>query len=236
MAKLITPQEISDLESELRFLGLLDKAREIYSELGEQAVLSYIKSSYRLLSKVYHPDLNPANKDKASMNQVRLNRLGDLISSTQDRELIELIGKGVSKRKKNKKKILVLEDEPGLRNLFRDIFIMEGYDVRSAADGDEGYGAYAAFEPDLIFADVVMPKMNGLEAVKQIRNLNPGIRVIYISGFFGIEDIKHEIDREVEKYGYRTISKPFKLSELLELVKDYLAETATDSKHVSLYT
>ena len=47
-----------DLEKELIYLGLLDKAREIYSELGDRAVLSYIRSSYRLLSKVYHPDLN----------------------------------------------------------------------------------------------------------------------------------------------------------------------------------
>jgi len=229
-------KDISDLESELRFLGLLDKAREIYFELGERAVLSYIKYSYRLLSKVYHPDLNPANKDMAEMNQMRLNRLGDLVIKTKDEELVEMIKRGISGREKRKKKILVLEDEPGLRELFRDVLIMEGYDVRSASDGKKGYDVYCEFEPDLIFADVVMPKMNGLEVLKKIRKINPGIKVIYISGFFGIEGIKRELDLEVSKYGYRTLPKPFKISELLDLVKDYLTATPAVKNHVSLYT
>jgi len=52
------------LERELIFLGLFDKAREIYHDLGSNGALSYIKSSHRLLSKVYHPDLNPGNERK----------------------------------------------------------------------------------------------------------------------------------------------------------------------------
>ena len=78
----------AELEKELIFLGLLDKAREIYAELGESASLSYIKSSHRLLSKVYHPDLNPKNKKKATEAQKRLNRLSLLISDMKDDELI----------------------------------------------------------------------------------------------------------------------------------------------------
>ncbi len=225
-----------DLENELRFLGLLDKAREIYFELGESAVLSYIKHSYRLLSKVYHPDLNPKNREKARMNQMRLNRLGDFISRMEDHELIEFIKRGISGIKQRKIKILVLEDEPGLRNLFRDVLIMEGYDVKSASDGKKGYEVYCDFEPDLIFSDVLMPKMNGIELLKKIRKLNPGIKVIYASGFFGIEGIKQELDTEISKYGYRILPKPFKISELLDLVRDYLKGTSAPTSHVSLFT
>jgi curved DNA-binding protein CbpA len=54
-----------DLEKELNLLGMLDKAKEIYSQIGEEAALSYIKSSYRLLSKIYHPDLHQKDPDKA---------------------------------------------------------------------------------------------------------------------------------------------------------------------------
>ena len=68
------------LERELIFLGLLEKAREIYTELGSHSALSYIKSSYHLLSKVYHPDLNPHNKEKAKVLQQRLNEISRLIS------------------------------------------------------------------------------------------------------------------------------------------------------------
>ncbi len=213
-----------DLEKELIFLGLLDKAREIYSELGDRAALSYIKSSYRLLSKVYHPDLNPKNIDKAKITQQRLNRVSHILSQMKDEDLIELIKKGAKKQAKRKKKILVVEDEFGLQEIFNDIFLMEGYDVRVSVDGVNGYEVYCQFEPDLVFTDVVMPKMNGLELVKKIREVNPKIKVIYISGFFGIKRLKRELDEDSLKYGYPTLSKPFKTSEMLDLVKTYLEE------------
>ena len=119
-----------DLEKELIFLGLLDKAREIHAELGDKAALSYIKSSYHLLSKVYHPDLNPKNIEKAKITQQRLNRVSSILSQMKDEEIIELIRKGAKKLVKRKKKILIVEDEFGLQEIFRDIFLMEGYDVR----------------------------------------------------------------------------------------------------------
>lgn len=62
-----------DLKQELIYLKILDKAKEIYLKLGESAALSYIKSNHRLLSKVYHPDLNPKNKEKAKKPPQRLN-------------------------------------------------------------------------------------------------------------------------------------------------------------------
>ena len=213
-----------DLEKELIFLGLLDKAREIYSELGDRAALSYIKSSYRLLSKVYHPDLNPKNIDKAKITQQRLNRVSHILSQVKDEDLIELIKKGAKKQAKRKKKILIVEDEFGLQEIFKDIFLMEGYDVRVSVDGVNGYEVYCQFEPDLVFTDVVMPKMNGLELVKKIREVNPQIKVIYISGFFGIKRLKRELDEDILKYGYPTLSKPFKTSEMLDLVKTYLKQ------------
>jgi CheY-like chemotaxis protein len=211
-----------DLEGELHFLGLLDKAREIQTELGDKAVLSYIRSSYRLLSKVYHPDLNPKNRDKAKITQQRLNRLSSILSQMKDEELIEVIKKGVKKSSKRKKKILIVEDEFGLQEIFRDIFLMEGYDVRIAVDGIDGYKIYCQFGPDLVFTDVMMPKMNGLELVRKIRKVNPHIKVIYISGFFGIKELKQELDEDILRYGYPTLSKPFKASQMLDLVKKYL--------------
>jgi len=211
-----------DLEKELIFLGLLDKAREIYSELGDRAALSYIKSSYRLLSKVYHPDLNPKNIEKAKITQQRLNRVSRILKQMKDEELIELIRKGAKKPVKRKKRILIVEDEFGLQEIFKDIFLMEGFDVRVAVDGVNGYEVYCQFEPDLVFTDVVMPKMNGLELVEKIREVNPRIKVIYISGFFGISRLKRKLDEDILNYGYPTLSKPFKTSAMLDLVNNYL--------------
>lgn len=115
-----------------------------------------------------------------------------------------------------------MEDEFGLQETLRDVFLMEGYDVRIAVDGDDAYQTYIKFKPDLVLTDVMMPKMSGIELVKKIRQDNPKIKVIYISGFFGLRNVKRDLNEEVLKYGYPCLSKPFKISAMLELVDKYL--------------
>ncbi|MBN1103459.1 MAG: response regulator [Deltaproteobacteria bacterium] len=216
-------QELEQLEKDLLLLGLLDKAREIYCELGESASLSYLRSSHRLLSKVYHPDLNPGNEQKAMKMQQRLNRVSETLGRLSDEQILDLVRRKIPKEKESKKKkILVVEDEFGLQEIFRDVFLMEGYDVKVAVDGDQGYELYRQFEPDLVFTDVVMPKMSGLELVRKIRETNPKIKVIYISGFFGIKGLKQDLDEEILRYGYPTLAKPFRPSAMLDLVREYV--------------
>ena len=215
------------LKNELVFLGLMDKASEIYSDLGERAVLSFIKSSHHLLSKVYHPDLNPKKNRKATITQQRLNRLNNLITIMKDEEIVSIFHEPVKNyidnQKARKTRILIVEDEFGLQEIFKDILVMEGYDVRAAVDGVEGLEEYKNFVPDLIFTDVVMPNMSGLELVSNIREINPSVKVIYVSGFFGIKRLKQELDKEIAIYDYPILAKPFKTSEMLELVKQYLS-------------
>ena len=212
-----------ELKNCLDHYGLLDKARELYTELDEKAALVYLKSSHRHLSKVVHPDMNPSTAKKATRIQQSLNRLGELLSMTDDEEIIELIKDGISEESGSwKKRILVVEDEFGLQELLTTALRLEGYDVRTAVDGDRGYEAYCQFEPDLVLTDVVMPGMNGLELVAEIRETNPHIKVIYVSGFFGIKRVKSKLDEELMIYKYPHLAKPFRLSELFELVKEYL--------------
>lgn len=219
------------IEQDLSSLGLLDKAREIYSELGPASALSYIKANYHLLSKVYHLDLDPDNKEKAKSLQQKFNQTSKLISQTSDEDLIGLLQKGLREKGGIKKKILVVEDEFGLQETFRDVFIMEGYDVRVAVDGENGYQYFLTFKPDLVFTDIIMPKMNGIELVKKIRHKNPKIKVIYISGFFGLRNVKHDLDEEILKYKYPYLSKPFKITTMLELVDKYLKGEPTPDIH-----
>ena len=192
---------VSELEKDLVYLGLLDKAHEIYAELGERAVLSYIKSSYRLLSKVYHPDLNPSGNRKAKITQQALNRVNGAISNMTDKEILDVIKQGVPEEHSTRKRILIVEDEPELQKFFQQILMMEGYDSRIAADGIEGHEAYYRFKPDLMLCDVVMPRMGGLELVEKIRKTNPRVKVIYVSGFFGITPFEGRFDDEVTRYG-----------------------------------
>ena len=214
---------LTELKKELIFLDLYEKAKEIYHELGERSVISYIRSSHRLLSKVYHPDLNPENLRVAIKTQQSLNRLSIIINQVEDDEIVRLFDENkVEDDTHHKKKILVVEDEFGLQEIFKDIFKMEGYDVKVAVDGLNGFDIYKDFLPDLVFTDVVMPKMSGIELVEKIREINPDIKVIYISGFFGIRRLKEKLDKDIAVYGYPTLAKPFKTSEMLDLVKEYL--------------
>jgi len=214
------------VKTELVFLGLMDKASQIYSELGERAVLSYIKSSYHLLSKVYHPDMNPKKTRIATITQQRLNKFYNLITIMKDEEILGLFHVLATNSNDNQKvrkiRILIVEDEFGLQEIFKEIFVMEGYNVRAAVDGIQGLEEYKKFAPDLIFTDVIMPNMSGLELVSRIREIDSSIKVIYVSGFFGIKRLKQELDKEISTYGYPTLAKPFKASEMLELVKQYL--------------
>ena len=220
------------LERELIFLGLLDKAREIYIEFGRNSALSYIKASYHLLSKVYHPDLNPDNEKKAKSLQQRLNQTSELISRASEEDLIGLLKKDLHDEGRKKRKILVVEDEFGLQETLRDVFHMEGYDVRVAVDGDQGYESYLKFKLDLVFTDIVMPQMSGIEMVKKIRQANPKIKVIYVSGFFGLRNVKRDLNEDVLKYSYPCLSKPFKISAMLELVDDYFNDLIGINQYV----
>jgi len=211
-----------DLEKEFQFLGLLDKAREIYNELGDRSALAYVRSSIRVLSKVYHPDMNPEKKEKAHALQSRINRIHQILNEINEDDLLNQIKINFRQATRGKKKILVVEDEFGLQDFLRSVFSMEGYETRSAVDGDDGYAVYKRFRPDLVLTDIVMPNLSGIELVKKIRNEQSDIKVIYISGFFGIKRLKQEMENEILEYKYRTLSKPFKISYMLDMVHEYL--------------
>ena len=151
-----------------------------------------------------------------------MNRVGEIIGKMKDEKIMNHAKNEPLDQKHSMKKILVVEDEFGLQELFRDIFQMEGYEVRVAVDGRNGYEIYREFNPDLVFTDVVMPEMSGIELVRKIREVEPEIKVIFVSGFFGIKRIKDDLLKDVKQYGYPMLAKPFKTHAMLELVKEYL--------------
>ena len=67
------------------------------------------------------------------------------------------------------KRILVIEDEPQMRLGLRDNLELEGYEVETAADGDEGLQKASAFTPDLVILDVMLPKKNGFDVCRDLR-------------------------------------------------------------------
>lgn len=124
-----------------------------------------------------------------------------------------------------KKKILLIDDDPDFVEAVRVIIASGGYDVRVAYDGAEGLEAVAAEKPDLIVLDVMMPVMNGHEACAKLK-ANPATAKIPIILLTAVADRvttstythRDMLESEAEDY----MPKPVEPAELLNLVKQWL--------------
>jgi CheY-like chemotaxis protein len=113
-------------------------------------------------------------------------------------------------------KILIVDDNQDLAFLIKYMLEDEGYEVRSAKNGNDGYSTYLLFNPDLVLTDIQMPEKNGLELIKEIRCHNPGIRAIYMSG--DLTQYQPPLEEEKEKYRVGVLEKPFSKHELINLL------------------
>lgn len=83
--------------------------------------------------------------------------------------------------------ILVVDDEEGIRETLSEILVDEGYQVISASTGEEAINIFKMESPDLVFLDIWLPGMDGIETLRQIKNLRRDVPVIMISGHGTIE-------------------------------------------------
>jgi len=81
------------------------------------------------------------------------------------------------------KRILVVDDEESIRELYRADLAEEGYEVDLAADGLQALRRLEVFRPDLVTLDVKMPGIDGIETLRRIRERNPTIPVVLVTAF-----------------------------------------------------
>ena len=82
-----------------------------------------------------------------------------------------------------KKKILLVDDEEGIQLLYREEFEDEGYLVTSAMNGEEALEKFTSESPDLVILDINMPGMNGIEVLRQMKEMNAELPVILSSAY-----------------------------------------------------
>jgi CheY-like chemotaxis protein len=87
-----------------------------------------------------------------------------------------------------KKKILLVDDEEGIQLLYREEFEDEGYLVDSAINGEEALKKFKAGPPDLVILDINMPGMNGIEVLRQMKEMNAELPVILSSAYQEYKD------------------------------------------------
>jgi two-component system nitrogen regulation response regulator NtrX len=117
-------------------------------------------------------------------------------------------------------RILVVDDEEGIRRVLSQLLEYEGHDVRSAGGAAEALEIYADFRPDLTFMDVKMARVDGLEALTQIRELDPSALVVMISGH-GTIDTAVEATR---RGAYDFLEKPLDTDRILLLLRNALQQ------------
>ena len=108
-------------------------------------------------------------------------------------------------------RVLIVDDEKGIRDALAQVFEYEGQEVRVAEDGPDALIVANAFQPDLVFLDVKMPGMNGLEVLARLRDESPESLVIMISGH-GTIDTALEATR---RGAYDFLQKPLDTDRLL---------------------
>ena len=108
-------------------------------------------------------------------------------------------------------RVLIVDDEKGIRDALAQVFEYEGQEVRVAEDGPDALIVANAFQPDLVFLDVKMPGMNGLEVLARLGDESPGSLVIMISGH-GTIDTALEATR---RGAYDFLQKPLDTDRLL---------------------
>jgi DNA-binding NtrC family response regulator len=119
-----------------------------------------------------------------------------------------------------KSKILVVDDEDALRTVLSSELSSEGYEVRTAGDGDEAISGLQKENFDLVLLDIRMPRMNGFEVLKYVKEKHPKTKVVMLTGF---ADLKNAI--ESKKLGAEDfVSKPYDLVDLLTTIERVLSE------------
>ncbi|WUX64699.1 response regulator transcription factor [Streptomyces sp. NBC_01431] len=115
-------------------------------------------------------------------------------------------------------RILVVDDEPDLTEVLSGALRSEGWDVRSAADGATALDEAAAFRPDAVILDWMLPDMDGLRVLRQMRGDLPGVCVLFLTARDAVEDRIAGITAGGDDY----VTKPFSLEEVLARLRGLL--------------
>ena len=124
-------------------------------------------------------------------------------------------------------KILIVEDDPLMSRMYQKIFTFEGYQVEMAANGQEGLDKARTAKPTLILLDIMMPKMNGLEALEKLKAdpATKSIPVVVLTNLAGQQDAENALAKGAVKY---IIKSEYEPKQVADMVKEILAGYTRD--------
>jgi two-component system response regulator (stage 0 sporulation protein F) len=117
-----------------------------------------------------------------------------------------------------KKKLLIVDDQNGIRVLLMEVFSNEGYETYQASNGKLALEIVRNVTPDLVLLDMKIPGMDGLDILKHIKSMNPAIKVIMMTAYGELDMIKEATDLGAIMH----FTKPFDIDELRMAVNHQL--------------
>ena len=122
--------------------------------------------------------------------------------------------------------VLVVDDEPAVRESLRRALELEGYSVELAADGEEAMTRLERPEqPDAVILDILMPRVDGLEVCRRLRSSGNAVPVLMLTAQAEVDSRVAGLDAGADDY----LPKPFALAELLARLRALLRRTGSDS-------
>ncbi len=116
-------------------------------------------------------------------------------------------------------KVLIVEDDPGVRLLLQTLVAEEGHTVEVAVDGAAGLDAFRQLRPDLVLSDIMMPHMDGLELLESIRAEDSDVLFVILTGFGSEEYAVRALRHGANNY----LQKPIDDTDIISLVQKYAA-------------
>lgn len=125
----------------------------------------------------------------------------------------------------DKKKILIVDDQNGIRVLLVEVFSVEGYHTFQASNGKLALEIVRKESPDLVLLDMKIPGMDGLDILKHIKQIDPSIKVIMMTAYGELDMIKEATDLGALTH----FTKPFDIDELRIAVNNELGHSGSSS-------
>src|SRR6187401_3832879 len=127
-------------------------------------------------------------------------------------------------------RVLVVDDEKFIRDIIADFLGMEGYIVRTAEDGSSAVNELERARYDMVISDLKMPKMGGLDLLKEVSKTHPDTLTVIMTGFGTVETAIDAMKRGAYDY----ILKPFKVEEVVHIVQRGLEKRRLASENLRL--
>jgi YesN/AraC family two-component response regulator len=116
------------------------------------------------------------------------------------------------------KSVLIIDDEESIRDVLVTFFSELGYDIFTAQDGRGGIAEFKNNPTDLVITDIVMPRVEGIGTIREIRKQSKTVKIIAMTGFVG-----SYLQEAVTLGADDSINKPFTSDELIEVVQRVIA-------------